>query len=102
VNRDLGKTKIIMRGSEIMKLLKLRNMNDQSSEEGYGQHEQHQRCELCNVPIFSNACCDARSRDVFRGKGKLLCNKCAATLARMPAEQALQTLGNASKTRPKE
>jgi hypothetical protein len=28
----------------------------------------------------------------------LLCNKCAALLAKMPAEQALQALENASRT----
>ena len=85
-----------------MKFLRLRQMNDQSSEKGHGQHEQHQRCELCNVPIFRNPCRDARSRDVFKGKGKMLCNKCAATLAKMPAEQALQALDNAYETYSKE
>ena len=85
-----------------MKPLKLRNMNDQSSEKGHGLDEQHQRCELCNVPIFRNPCRDLRSRDVFKGKGKMLCNKCAATLAKMPAEQAIQALENASQTYPKE
>lgn len=77
-------------------------MNDQGYQKGHDQHEEHQRCELCNVPIFRNPCSDVRSRDVFRGKGKILCNKCAATIAKMPAEQALQALDNASKTYPKE
>lgn len=81
-----------------MKLLRLRNMNDQSSEKGHGLHEQHQRCELCNVPIFRNPCSDERSNNVFKGKGKMLCNKCAATLAKMPTEQALQALNNAYET----
>ncbi|HYF84443.1 MAG TPA: hypothetical protein VEB00_15620 [Clostridia bacterium] len=85
-----------------MKLVKLRSMNDQSSEKGHGLYEQHQRCELCNVPIFNNPCRDLRSRDVFKGKGKTLCNKCAATIAKMPAEQALQALHNASETYPRE
>lgn len=85
-----------------MKLVKLRNMNDQSSEKENSLHEPHQRCELCNVPISNNPCRDLRSRDVFKGKGKMLCSKCAATIAKMPAEQALQALNNASETYPRE
>ena len=73
-------------------------MNDQGSEKGHGVHEQHHRCELCNVPIYQNPCRDLRSKDVFKGKGKILCNKCAASIAKMPAEQAIQALGNASQT----
>ena len=85
-----------------MKLLKLKNMNDQSSEKGHGLHEKYKRCELCNVPIFRNPCRDERSDSVFNGKGTMLCNKCAATLTKMPAEQALQALENASETYSKE
>ena len=85
-----------------MKLVKLRNLNDQSSEKGHGLHEQHQRCELCNVPIFHNPCRDVRSSSVFKGRGKILCNKCAATLAKIPTEQAIQALNNASETYAKE
>ena len=85
-----------------MRLPILRDMNDQSGEKGHGTNEQHQRCELCNVPIFRNPCRDVRSKDVFRGKGKILCNKCAAILAKMPEEQALQALNNALATYPKE
>ena len=81
-----------------MKPSKLRHMNDQSNHKGHGQYEQYQRCEFCNVPIFRNPCKDVRSSDVLKGKGKMLCNKCAATLAKMPAEQALQALDNASRT----
>ena len=84
-----------------MKLTGLKHMNDQSNHKGHGQYEQHQRCELCNVPIFQNPCSDVRSRGVFKGKGKILCNKCALTLAKMPAEQALQALNNSSETYPK-
>jgi superfamily II helicase len=84
-----------------MKLVKLRSMNDESSEIGQSQQEHHQRCELCNVPIHNSPCRDLRSRDVFKGKGKMLCNKCAATIAKMPAEQALQALRNASETYPR-
>jgi len=81
-----------------MKRLRVKSINDQSSEKGHGINEQHQRCELCNVPIFRNPCCDERSNSVFKGKGKRLCNKCAAALAQMPEEQALQALENASET----
>jgi len=73
-------------------------MNDQSNSKGHGQPEQHQRCELCNVPIFRNPCCDERNSGELKGKGKMLCNKCAATLAKIPTEQALQALNNASET----
>lgn len=77
---------------------KSRHMNDQSNQKGHGQYEQFQRCEFCNVPIFRNPCSDARSGGVFKGKGKMLCNKCVAILANIPAEQALQALNNASET----
>ncbi len=72
-------------------------MNDQSSRKTHGQYEQHQRCDLCNVPIFKNPRSDIRSSSVFHGKGSVLCNKCAALLENMPAEQAIQSLDNASK-----
>jgi len=85
-----------------MKDSRSKHINDQSYQKGHGQHEQYQRCEFCNVPIFRNPCSDVRSSDVFKGKGKILCNKCAALLAKMPKEQALQALNNASKTYPKE
>ncbi len=77
-------------------------INDQSSQKGHGQKEQYQRCELCNVPIFRNPCRDVRSSSVFKGKGEMLCNKCADTLAKIPTEQALQALNNASETYSKE
>jgi uncharacterized protein with PIN domain len=85
-----------------MKLSKLGLVNDQSSRKGHGQNEQFQRCELCNVPIFRNPCRDVRSSGVFKGKGEMLCNKCAETLSKIPAEQALQALNNASETYSKE
>ena len=85
-----------------MKLPRLRTVNDQSYQKGHGEYEEYQRCEFCNVPIFQNPCSDARSDGVFKGKGKILCNKCAATLAKIPTEQALQALNNASETYPKE
>lgn len=75
---------------------KLGNFNDQGNQKGFGQYEKHQRCELCNVPIFRNPCHDVRSSGVFHGKGKILCNKCVAELAKMPAAQALHALDNAS------
>ena len=81
-----------------MKPSGLKPMNDQSNHKGHGQYEQHQRCEFCNVPIFRNPCHDARSSGVFKGKGKILCNKCAAILANIPTEQAIQALDNASET----
>lgn len=81
-----------------MKRIRVKINNDQSSEKGHGMNEQYRRCELCNVPIFRNPCCDERSSSVFKGKGKRLCNKCAAALAQMPEEQALQALENALKT----
>lgn len=81
-----------------MKLSRLRHMNDQSNQKGHGEFEQHQRCELCNVPIFRNPCRDVRSSDVFKGKGKILCNKCVILLSKMPTEQALQALDNALET----
>jgi uncharacterized protein with PIN domain len=85
-----------------MQLSKLRHMNDQSSQKGHGQNEEYQRCELCNVPIFHNPCCDERSSSVFKGRGKILCNKCAATLAKIPTQQAIQALNNASETYSRE
>jgi Zn-finger protein len=85
-----------------MKPTKLKLMNDQSNSKGHGQHEQHQRCELCNVPIFRNPCSDERNSGVFNGKGKMLCNKCAITLAKIPTEQALKALDNAAETYKKE
>ena len=81
-----------------LKPSKLKHMNDQSNQSGKGHHEQHQRCNLCNVPIFRNPCSDARSSGIFKGKGKVLCNKCAAVLSKMPTEQALQALDNAAET----
>lgn len=81
-----------------MKVIKIKNNNDQSNHLGHGQYVKHQRCELCNVPIFRNPCSDERSSTVFKGKGKTLCNKCAATLANIPASQALQALENAAET----
>jgi len=85
-----------------MKFSKLTPTNDQSNQKGHGEHEQYQRCEFCNVPIFRNPCCDERSSGVFKGKGKMLCNKCAGILAKIPTEQALQALDNASETYPKD
>jgi len=73
-------------------------MNVQSYVKGHGQDEQYQRCEFCNVPIFRNPCSDERSSDVLNGKGKILCNKCAAIIDKMPAEQALQALNNSYET----
>ncbi|GIM28455.1 hypothetical protein CPJCM30710_11210 [Clostridium polyendosporum] len=71
-------------------------MNDQSSTSTHGKSEKHQRCELCNVPIFGNPRSDIRSSDVFHGKGSVLCNKCAPILKNMPTKQAVQALDNAS------
>jgi hypothetical protein len=85
-----------------MRPSRLKHMNDQSNLKGHGSFEQHQRCNLCNVPIFRNPCSDVRSNGVFKGKGKVLCNKCAITLAKIPAEQALQALNNAEETYQKE
>ncbi len=85
-----------------MKSNKPRQLNDQSNLRGHGQHEEYQRCELCNVPVFRNPCCDVRSSGVFQGKGKILCNKCAAVLEKIPAEQAIQALNNAAETYPRE
>jgi Zn-finger protein len=70
--------------------------NDQSNQKGIGEHEEYQRCEFCNVPIYRNPCSDARSSIVFQGRGKVLCNKCAAIIEKMPAEQALRALENAA------
>ncbi len=84
-----------------MKLSRSRPINDQSYKKGHGEYEEYQRCELCNVPIFQNPCSDIRSTGVFEGKGSILCNKCAATLDKIPAEQALQALNNALETYPK-
>lgn len=85
-----------------MKTSKLKYLNDQSNQKGHGQFEQYNRCEFCNVPIFRNPYNDERSSGVFKGKGKMLCNKCAATLAKMPTEQALQALNNAAEIYSKE
>jgi hypothetical protein len=73
-------------------------MNDQSSTETHGKYEKHQRCDLCNVPIFRNPCNDIRSSDVFQGKGSVLCNKCESLLKNMPTEQAIQALNNSFET----
>jgi hypothetical protein len=73
-------------------------MNDQSSNATHGKYEKHQRCDLCNVPIFKNPCSDIRSSGIFRGKGSVLCNKCASLLKNMPSEQAIQALDNAFNT----
>lgn len=59
-------------------------MKDQRNRTGHGKHEDYERCELCNVPIFHNPCSDERSENVFKGKGKVLCNKCEATLSKYP------------------
>lgn len=85
-----------------MKSIKSKPINDQSNIKGHGQYEEHQRCEFCNVPIFRNPCSDARSSGELKGKGKVLCNKCAALLEKIPTEQAIQALDNASKTYTKE
>lgn len=85
-----------------MKISRTRPINDQSYQKGHGEYEEYQRCELCNVPIFRNPCSDERSAGVFKGKGNILCNKCAATLTKIPTEQALQALNNASETYPKD
>ena len=81
-----------------MNQAKLKQINDQSNQKGHGQFEEFKRCEFCNVPIFRNPCSDERSTGEFNGKGKMLCNKCVATLAKMPTEQALQALNNAFET----
>ena len=81
----------------MMRSINFEYNNDQSNIKGHGDYEQHQRCELCNVPIFRNPCCDVRSLSIFKGMGKILCNKCAAMIAKCPAEQAMQALNNASK-----
>jgi hypothetical protein len=81
-----------------MKPSKFGYRNDRKNYKGYDLIEQHQRCEFCNVPIFQNSCSDSRSSDVFKGKGKILCSKCAEIIAKIPAEQALQALNNASET----
>lgn len=73
-------------------------MNDQNSTATHGKYEKHQRCELCNVPIFRNPYSDIRSSGVLYGKGSVLCNKCASLLKSMPAEQAIQALDNAFET----
>lgn len=69
-----------------MTLSKTKESNDQSHQKEHGQHEAYQRCDLCNVPVFRNPCCDARSSTVLEGKGKVLCNKCAGILSNMPNE----------------
>ena len=70
-------------------------MNDQNSKMTHGQYEKHQRCNLCNVPIFRNPISDQRSSGAFQGKGDVLCNQCANLLENMPTEQAIQALDNA-------
>jgi len=85
-----------------MKSIKPRQLNDQSNLKGHGQPEEYQRCEFCNVPVFRNPCSDARSSGALKGKGKVLCNKCAAIIGKMPAEQANQALNNALETYPRE
>jgi hypothetical protein len=80
-----------------MESINISYKKEQGNIKGFGIYEQHQRCELCNVPIFRNPCCDARSIGVLKGRGKILCNKCAAMLVRLPVEQANQALNNASK-----
>ncbi len=85
-----------------MKPSEIINKNDQGNQKGHGQYQEYKRCELCNVPIFRNPCQDERSTGVFRGKGKILCNKCVATLAKIPTKQALQALDNASEIYRKE
>jgi uncharacterized protein with PIN domain len=94
----LDKIETNLQGSELMRSSRLGNMNDQSNFKGNGQFEQHQRCDLCNVPIFRNPCSDVRSSGALKGRGKVLCNKCAITLAKIPAEQAIQALDNATDT----
>jgi len=73
-------------------------MKDQGSRTSHGEFEEHQRCNLCNVPIFQNPCSDKRSSGELKGKGDVLCNKCAALLEKMPIEQAKQALDNAYET----
>lgn len=80
-----------------MKQQKFKPNNDQSYLKGHPD-EEFKRCEFCNVPIFRNACSDERSHSTFQGKGKILCNKCAAIIGNMPNVQALQALKNASET----
>lgn len=85
-----------------MKLSRSKHVKAQGYIKGHGEYEQFQRCELCNVPIFRNPCSDERSSGVFKGKGKILCNKCAAVIEKMPTEQACQALYNAYETYSKE
>jgi hypothetical protein len=85
-----------------MRSSRFRNSNDQSNRIGHGQFQQHQRCDLCNVPIFNNPCSDARSGTDFKGREKVLCNKCADTLANIPTAQALQALQNSFETYSKD
>lgn len=79
---------------------KVNDQTDQNYIKGQGYNEDFQRCEFCNVPIYRNPCCDERSSTIFKGKGKMLCTKCAAILSNMPEEQALRALNNASETYP--
>lgn len=70
-------------------------MNDHRNNKTPGNFQQSQRCELCNTPVYGSPRRDARCNGVFKGKGKVLCNKCFGVLGKMPAEQALQALANA-------
>jgi hypothetical protein len=85
-----------------METINFGHKNDQSNLKGHGHYERRQRCELCNAPIFRNPRRDIRSLSVFKGKGKILCNQCAVMLTKLPAEQAIQALNNASMTHLKE
>lgn len=76
--------------------LKTGQKNTLGDKREHGGYEQYQRCELCNVPIYHNPRRDIRCFGVFKGKGKILCNKCAVLLAKLPAQQALQALNNAT------
>lgn len=71
-------------------------MKQQKERAGYGKEEAHERCELCNVPIFNSPFSDIRSADALNGRGKVLCSKCMATLSKIPTAQAIQALENAS------
>lgn len=97
ISEQREKEKMMDKGNLKMKFINFENTNDQGNIKGHGYYEQYQRCELCNVPIFRNPCHDIRSLGVFKGKGKILCNKCAAMLEKLPAEQAMQALNNGSK-----
>lgn len=70
-------------------------MNVKAAEQVMAKYERHQRCNLCNVPIFRKPCSNIRSSGVFHGKGNVLCNKCVAILQNVPTEQANHALNNA-------